>query len=328
MYSFSISGENLTELVRDMWRSFLPFNAMEALGSLAKEEKLNILTGVKKIVGDSRESAEMSVVMDDEVDLELPTAIEVLEALKQKMADNIAGNVVDLKLMRNLLYLIDVLELDLTTESANIEKLIESDLKKYEEEEEDDLPALSARSRRIIDELEMEDVEWDDKELIKTLPTQLIQTLQLTHQSVRSMTLQHKSRQRQLENTYAIFKPHDITNSEWDSGWINQAGTFYGCPDMTHLSYSEELLNELADRGEIDLPPDVIDASRYFELDGWVKMSCGRFYWDSSHTPTVLQWSAIAKWMQCPNNEKSIMRERVFVNTGYMTLEEISSNAS
>jgi len=83
--NFWMTGENLTRLVRDLWSSYLPKNALEILdagGQISVSVALGILTGKMKAVGDTRKNPNLGIVEDKETHKELPKIEQVIEGLE------------------------------------------------------------------------------------------------------------------------------------------------------------------------------------------------------------------------------------------------------
>jgi hypothetical protein len=69
-------------------------------------------------------------------------------------------------------------------------------------------------------------------------------------------------------------EPEDIRKTEWRSGYIDRDGNFYGCSDLNHINFSEELCEKFNFKHEGK------DAQILLDKKGFVKVSMNRFFWD------------------------------------------------
>lgn len=82
----------------------------------------------------------------------------------------------------------------------------------------------------------------------------------------------------------------DVKTTEWTSGYIDREGRFYGCTDINHKNFSQdicELLN-IKDRDKEDF-----DAQIYLDKLGWVVVSVNRFNWNEEIELTQAQKDTI-----------------------------------
>jgi hypothetical protein len=71
-------------------------------------------------------------------------------------------------------------------------------------------------------------------------------------------------------------KPEDVNTTEWTSGYIDRKGKFYGCTDIMHRSFAEEICEQFG----FKVDDDKEDVQILLDKKGWVKVSMNRFYWD------------------------------------------------
>ena len=95
----------------------------------------------------------------------------------------------------------------------------------------------------------------------------------------------------------------DLADPQFASGYIDLRGNFYGCPDLTHISYSEQIVEKF------ELTSDKEEMGQYcsyksnsdtiLDENGWVKVSVRRYLWDyTSHVLTAKQVQTISKLMK------------------------------
>jgi len=82
----------------------------------------------------------------------------------------------------------------------------------------------------------------------------------------------------------------DVGKTEWSSGYINKEGEFFGCSDINHVNFSQEICEILKVKG---IGAEKFDAQVYLDKQGWVKVSVNRFFWDESIELTQAQKDTI-----------------------------------
>lgn len=90
-----------------------------------------------------------------------------------------------------------------------------------------------------------------------------------------------------------IPKEEDPFKTDWDSGYIDREGRFYGCPDLDHLSFAGDLVEHLGIKYKPRKEPD--DLQYVLDDKGWVKVSARRFYYDKK--PNEKQIEVIGLFM-------------------------------
>lgn len=82
----------------------------------------------------------------------------------------------------------------------------------------------------------------------------------------------------------------NVKITEWSSGYIDREGRFYGCADINHAFFSQEICELLKVSGCND---EHFDAQIYLDKQGWIKVSVHRFYWDEEIKLTQAQKDTI-----------------------------------
>ena len=78
----------------------------------------------------------------------------------------------------------------------------------------------------------------------------------------------------------------DVRKTEWTSGYIDREGRFYGCADINHRNFSQDIC-ELLNVSDCD--KDDFDAQIYLDKQGWVVVSVNRFNWNEKIELTQAQ---------------------------------------
>jgi len=94
----------------------------------------------------------------------------------------------------------------------------------------------------------------------------------------------------------------NVLKTEWNSGYINPSGEFFGCSDISHVNFSVEICKMLAVEG---IDEKDFDAQIYLDKKGWVKVSVNRFYWDESIELTQFQKETIYDYVQAKKIDKT-----------------------
>lgn len=108
----------------------------------------------------------------------------------------------------------------------------------------------------------------------------------------------------------------NVAKTEWNSGYINREGEFFGCSDINHINFSKEICDMLDIDGRDDKK---FDAEIYLDEQGWVKISVNRFNWHPDIQLTQAQKDTIYDYMQA----KKITRTRFNYHGIEMTYEEM-----
>lgn len=97
-------------------------------------------------------------------------------------------------------------------------------------------------------------------------------------------------------------KEEDPFKTDWDSGYIDREGKFYGCPDLDHLSFADELVKHLGIKYTPRKEPN--DLQYVLDDKGWVKVSAQRFYYDKR--PNEKQIEVIGLFMTGKSMKKAL----------------------
>lgn len=87
----------------------------------------------------------------------------------------------------------------------------------------------------------------------------------------------------------------NIRKHEWTSGYIDQSGNFYGCSNLNHINFAEDLCVKFKFKKSTDSEDG--DGQKILDKNGWVKVSMNRFFWDHSYKVNESQKVAIHDYM-------------------------------
>jgi len=85
----------------------------------------------------------------------------------------------------------------------------------------------------------------------------------------------------------------DPFTTEWNSGYIDRQGKFYGCPDLDHVGFAGDVVEHLGI--QYKAKKKARDLQYVLDDKGWVKVSALRFYYEKR--PTRKQRDAIGLFM-------------------------------
>ena len=106
-------------------------------------------------------------------------------------------------------------------------------------------------------------------------------------------------------------KEEDPFETDWDSGYIDREGKFYGCPDLDHIGFAEDMVKHLSIKytpkknpktKQINSPTP--DLQYVLDDKGWVKVSARRFYYYKK--PNESQIEAIGLFMTGKNMTEAL----------------------
>lgn len=108
---------------------------------------------------------------------------------------------------------------------------------------------------------------------------------------------EHKEAQENAYNSKDdVTTPDDIVKSVWNSGWLAPDGTFYGCPDLRHVEFDDELYAVLKTPESEANAESWYNTSRKIESLGYIKLSEGRWLLPNyDFIPTKEQLKAIIR---------------------------------
>lgn len=116
----------------------------------------------------------------------------------------------------------------------------------------------------------------------------------------------HREAQNKMTDLrYDIF-PESILQTIWNSGWLSPKGEFYGCSDLAHNEFSEDLYNKLKDSLDDNTYNSIGGYDNIFDRNGWVKFSCGRWLYSYHMKPTKEQLQVILEWAEERSDMKGI----------------------
>lgn len=140
-----------------------------------------------------------------------------------------------------------------------------------------------------------QDLEFSFRVNISRYTPQQLQIYQMTGSNQYNVFPEHREAQFAASKRRGTnIVPEDIMGSVWNSGWLAPNGDFYGCPDLDHVQFSEQLYHLLG------FPYSEYDYDYEFETRGWIKFSCGRWLFVDLE-PTKQQYDIIVEWTKDRN---------------------------
>lgn len=97
-------------------------------------------------------------------------------------------------------------------------------------------------------------------------------------------------------------KEDDPFETEWDSGYIDREGKFYGCPDLDHVGFAGDVVEHFKIKYKPRKEPN--DLQYVLDDKGWVKVSARRFYYDKR--PNEKQIEVIGLFMTGKSMRKAL----------------------
>ena len=107
----------------------------------------------------------------------------------------------------------------------------------------------------------------------------------------------------------------DVKTTEYTSGYIDKEGNFYGCADIDHRNFSNDLC-KLLDVSGCD--KEEFDAQIYLDKLGYIKVSVNRFYWDQNIELSQAQKDTIYDYVKA----KNIIKTQFNTFGAHITYEE------
>lgn len=335
--SFWTTGKDFTSLVRQLWESETPKNALECLDGLDMPVRVSILEGSMRLEGDTRDNPELSVVEDS---YEGIPAQKLLRRIMRSWAKSIAlqdgrgasRNAEQALYLNNAIRAYANIHDEIGKLSEQEKKLsswstIEEgspamqQAKDFSKEGNPEMAAIAAeattRSLLGIDPpTKPKEPSWSDKAVFATLDTVQVMIIQQTKTNGRDLSIDHKLFQKRLWEENGL-KKENPKETKYNSGFISPKGDFYGCPDMAHVAVSEELCKLLS----VAIPAEAFRLGsakfeRALEQLGWITLSSGRAVYrkdDNPLIPTIEQWEAVLAWMDNPINKESSSSRRIYV---------------
>ncbi len=94
------------------------------------------------------------------------------------------------------------------------------------------------------------------------------------------------------ESEREVLEPEDVTTTFWTSGYIDRQGQFYGCSDLGHVAFADDLCEKLGLEVE-----GTTNTSEIMDRLGWVKVSMNRFFWDRGKKLSKVQERTMMDYM-------------------------------
>lgn len=136
-------------------------------------------------------------------------------------------------------------------------------------------------------------------------------------------------------------EPEDVGTMEWTSGYIAPTGEFYGCPDISHREFSQDLIEKFnlapknkeggyswlkAKRGESNKP---VDPEIVMDRAGWVRVSVNRFFWDPNHCKfTQAQRVVVKDYMNAKKMDKAVFNDPTTTVTFEEGMKRVEEDAA
>jgi hypothetical protein len=109
-----------------------------------------------------------------------------------------------------------------------------------------------------------------------------------------------------------------VDGTEWQSGYIDREGAFYGCADVHHGQMAKGLICEQHIKSLKDEDPETT-----LDRLGWVKISMHRFFWDSQLHLTDPQKKTILEWMVSHDLKEAVFNHHGRLNTFDQAVKEM-----
>jgi hypothetical protein len=103
------------------------------------------------------------------------------------------------------------------------------------------------------------------------------------------------------EGEREVIEPEDVITTVWTSGYIDRQGQFYGCSDLEHVAFAEDLCQKLGLEVE-----GTTNTSEIIDRLGWVKVTMSRFFWDTTKRPSAAQQRTMMDYMLAKGMDKAI----------------------
>lgn len=120
------------------------------------------------------------------------------------------------------------------------------------------------------------------------------------------------------------FEPEDLKTTTFTSGFLDLDGNFYGCGSFQHVHIEDMIVSQfnLKIKDKESAERSVSPYNEIIEQNGWIKVSCSRFYWNIyKNKPNASQIDSMVKLMA-----KWELTETEFGLGEHMTLEEALAN--
>jgi len=109
-------------------------------------------------------------------------------------------------------------------------------------------------------------------------------------------------------------KPESIKTTKFNSGYIDPAGRFYGCPDIQHMGFADDMYAAGLFVSSHDDKQVVLD------MLGYVKFSMGRFYCEKPLTQgqidTLFDWAISREAHTIRFNDETMTMEKMLEKNG------------
>lgn len=308
--SFWTDGESFTNLIRDLWVSLLPRNALMALDAgeqVTMETALNICQGKLKFEGDTREGDHTLKIVEDSSTHYHNCPLLSLEEIVKKIEKQFIEKELFLRLnKKDFEYYCNASIGPKESETnklinriENIRNTVKYVLKQLDYvypiigKDMSDLPLdkvitiwCECEERRFRD-LEITKRTMKDRgkgilasfdlspDLIDERFDKISDKLNLVNKigiDPESLNVEKYVSKMIEESKRDEIKSEPISTSKFNSGYVCPKGRFYGCADTNHASFSGKLIEQFG------IDNNESDAQKWFDNNYWVKVSCGRLF--------------------------------------------------
>jgi len=273
---FVVAGEFLTDICRSLWadegdpeRAFRIMRV--AFPPMTDAAIFEVLTGVKKLVGDSNVGIEL--VDDGKKTSQCGNSLSLISVLARMRAP--------VERLKDRLQLATG-----TTEFVASEKgLVEVPRRRTTRGQGFDRGWVYLKKDVLL-----KDIPHCERQNVFEIEKALEEPQHEHQQEILEEELE-KQQNREWYERNPVEKPSGEIDTH--DGWLSPDGKFYACLYGEHISKAASLVYFLDGRRDFN-------AERTLEETGWVKVATGRLFWDygNHNVPTQRQYDAVFDWCQ------------------------------
>ncbi len=318
---FTVTGEAVTHLSRDMWISYLPKKAITTLTDglgMTVPQAIKVLTGKAKLVGENNEVymekdnakylhpehkscslhtvKKLTMLMEEELikneisylmvmsdryrKMLIEEGVEEEDAYILKSAKNYSDLITrEIEQLLALYPLVDKKFRDLPIFndkiiSGVINERIEyrKELQKREEEQEE-LWYQEEKRREKVTKKAQNDRQAAIKEMDRRVGKRYRDAgtrMGTGVPGIPQIDVEDYVKKMIEDDKRVTIEKENISKTEWSSGYIDRRGNFYGCADLRHLIFADDMRSAKIFSSDID------DSQQALDDLGWVKISVNR----------------------------------------------------
>ena len=152
----------------------------------------------------------------------------------------------------------------------------------------EDIVGLTEERMRLFEKRKLDERELEVEVFHKKKPTYNIARVSEDMQIPSiALDVDNYVRAQMREADRERIDAEDPSTTEWQSGYIDRQGKFYGCSNTGHVGFAEELCDQFG----FEIPDRVdgvrVDGQFVIDKKGWIKVSMLRFYWDELTVKTT-----------------------------------------